>query len=119
MSGNPALSPACRDGFCPSFVSVVVGNVRRVASSQEVPRHLQLLPEPKRPNLSAKRSYNILVTGIGGTGVVTISAMITMAAHLEGRACQAIDQFGMAQKGGAVTSHIRLASETKIGRAHV
>ncbi len=108
---------SCRDGFCPSFVSVVGGNVRRVASSQEVPRHLQLLPEPERPNLSAKRSYNILVTGIGGTGVVTISAMITMAAHLEGRACQAIDQFGMAQKGGAVTSHIRLASETSVIKA--
>ncbi|MDG2075861.1 MAG: indolepyruvate ferredoxin oxidoreductase family protein [Arenicellales bacterium] len=108
---------SCRDGFCPSFVSVIGGNVRRVASSQEVPRHLQLLPEPERPHLTAKRSYNILVTGIGGTGVVTISAMITMAAHLEGRACQAIDQFGMAQKGGAVTSHIRLAGETSAIRA--
>lgn len=108
---------SCREGFCPSFVSVVGGKVRRIAANQEVPRHLQLLPEPQRPSLEEKQSYNILVTGIGGTGVVTISAMITMAAHIEGRACQAVDQFGMAQKGGAVTSHIRLASEASAIKA--
>ena len=101
---------SCREGFCPSFVSVQGGRLRRLAGVAEVPRHLQLLPEPDRPDLLNDRPYNILVTGIGGTGVVTISAMITMAAHLEGQACQAIDQFGMAQKGGAVTSHIRLAA---------
>ena len=101
---------SCHEGFCPSFVSVVGGRLRRVAAAEGVPRHLQLLPEPQRPELSGQQPYNILVTGIGGTGIVTISAMITMAAHLEGHACQAIDQFGMAQKGGAVTSHIRLAS---------
>ncbi len=108
---------SCREGFCPSFVSVRGGKVRRLAGVQEVPKHLQLLPEPVRPQLSNDRAYNILVTGIGGTGVVTISAMITMAAHLEGQSCQAIDQFGMAQKGGAVTSHIRLSATADAIRA--
>ena len=103
---------SCRDGFCPSFVSVLGGKPKKTALATVVPRHLRLLPEPRRPELSHSTPYNILVTGIGGTGVVTVGAMITMAAHLEGRACQAIDQFGMAQKGGAVTSHIRLAKST-------
>ena len=100
---------SCREGFCPSFVSVIGGNPKKSALASAVPRHLRLLPEPQRPSLGDDSPYNILVTGIGGTGVVTVGAMITMAAHLEGHACQAIDQFGMAQKGGAVTSHIRLA----------
>ena len=108
---------SCREAFCPGFVSVRGGRLRRLASVSEIPRHLQLLPEPVRPDLLTDQPYNILVTGIGGTGVVTISAMITMAAHLEGRACQAIDQFGMAQKGGAVTSHIRLAATANAIRA--
>ena len=101
---------SCRDGFCPSFVSVLGGKPKKTPLAGTVPRHLSLLPEPQRPALEDTTPYNILVTGIGGTGVVTVGAMITMAAHLEGKACQAIDQFGMAQKGGAVTSHIRLAN---------
>ena len=102
---------SCREGFCPSFVSVVGGRPRRSSARSEVPVHLKLLPEPARAAIPEGSTYNILVTGIGGTGVVTIGAMITMAAHLEGRACSAVDQFGMAQKGGAVTSHIRIAAQ--------
>ncbi len=101
---------SCVEGFCPSFVSVVGGKPRRSAVGREVPAHLAVLPEPVRPSLGPGRTHNILVTGIGGTGVVTIGAMITMAAHLEGLAASAVDQFGMAQKGGAVTSHIRIAA---------
>ena len=104
---------SCREGFCPSFVSVLGGKPKKTALATTVPRHLSLLPEPERPGLSDATPYNILVTGIGGTGVVTVGAMITMAAHLEGHACQAIDQFGMAQKGGAVTSHIRVAKSAE------
>ena len=100
---------SCVNGFCPSFVSLPGAVPRQVATEIEVPRALQLLPEPERPALPEAGTYNVLVTGIGGTGVVTVGAMLTMAAHLEGNACSSVDQFGMAQKGGAVTSHIRLA----------
>ena len=100
---------SCVKGFCPSFVSLPGAVPRRVATETEVPRALQLLPEPERPALPEAGTYNVLVTGIGGTGVVTVGAMLTMAAHIEGHACSSVDQFGMAQKGGAVTSHIRLA----------
>ena len=67
-----------------------------------------MLLEPELPTL--KDPYNILVTGIGGTGVVTIGALLGMAAHLEGKGCSIMDMTGLAQKGGAVFSHIRVAS---------
>ena len=100
---------SCLEGFCPSFVTVVGAEVRKAGVNLEVPSELARLPDPELPSLDSHPSYNILVTGIGGTGVVTVGALITMAAHLEGKACAAVDQFGMAQKGGAVTSHIRIA----------
>src|SRR4029078_12669102 len=65
------------------------------------------LPEPPRPAI--ERTYNIIVTGVGGSGVVTIGAILGMAAHLEGKGCGMIDMAGLAQKGGAVYSHVRLA----------
>ena len=99
----------CSEGFCPSFVTVHGAKPRRVSAGGRVPDHLRELPDPELPDLR-QRPYGILVTGIGGTGVVTVGAMITMAAHLEGKACSSVDQFGMAQKGGAVTSHLRIAA---------
>ena len=101
---------SCAEGFCPSFVSVIGGIPRKAGAVAEVPDKLRLLPEPKRPALVDGEAYSILITGIGGTGVVTISALLTMAAHMEGKAFSTIDQFGMAQKGGAVSSHVRLAA---------
>src|SRR5205823_3189224 len=65
------------------------------------------LPEPRLPELS--QPYGILVTGVGGTGVVTIGALLGMAAHMEGKGCSILDMTGLAQKGGAVFSHVRLA----------
>ncbi|MBT3330030.1 MAG: indolepyruvate ferredoxin oxidoreductase family protein, partial [Rhodospirillaceae bacterium] len=100
---------SCAEGFCPSFVSVVGGIPRKIAARSDVPDKLRLLPEPVRPELLEGDTYGVLITGIGGTGVVTISALLTMAAHMEGKAFSTIDQFGMAQKGGAVSSHVRLA----------
>ncbi|MDP6707761.1 MAG: indolepyruvate ferredoxin oxidoreductase family protein [Alphaproteobacteria bacterium] len=100
---------SCAEGFCPSFVNVIGARPRSAAGGREVPRELALLPEPTRPVPAAGESFDILVTGIGGTGVVTIAALLTMAAHMEGKAFSTIDQFGMAQKGGAVTSHVRIA----------
>ena len=65
------------------------------------------LPEPSRPKLG--RTYNIIVTGVGGTGIVTIGGILGMAAHLEGKGVGVIDMAGLAQKGGAVYSHMRIA----------
>ncbi|HYM03114.1 MAG TPA: DUF6537 domain-containing protein, partial [Stellaceae bacterium] len=68
-----------------------------------------LLPEPALPALAAP--YGVLVAGVGGTGVVTIGALLGMAAHLEGKGCSVLDMTGLAQKGGAVLSHIRIAAK--------
>src|SRR6202007_585396 len=65
-------------------------------------------PEPAKRELT-DRPYSIIVTGVGGTGVVTIGAILGMAAHLEGKGCGMIDMAGLAQKGGAVYSHVKLA----------
>jgi indolepyruvate ferredoxin oxidoreductase len=101
----------CADGFCPSFVSVIGGRPRRSVDRRLMPANLTQLPEPVRPELGGGRPYKILVTGVGGTGVATIGALLTMAAHLEGLGCAAVDQFGMAQKGGPVTSHVQIAQK--------
>ncbi len=101
---------SCVKGFCPSFVSVLGGKLKKSAAVVEVPAHLRMLPEPERPALEGDAVYSILVTGVGGTGVVTIGTLLSMAVHMEGKHFSTVDQFGMAQKGGAVTSHIRLAN---------
>src|SRR5213595_2362547 len=96
---------SCVNGFCPSFVTVVGGNLRKPqkVASGEFPA----LPEPTLASTAAP--YGILVTGIGGTGVVTIGALLGMAAHLEGKGCSVLDMTGLAQKNGAVVSHVRIA----------
>jgi indolepyruvate ferredoxin oxidoreductase len=102
---------SCLNGFCPSFVTVEGGKLRRPEAVAQAGSDTidAALPEPILPTLD--RPYNILVTGIGGTGVVTIGALLGMASHLEGKACTVMDQTGLAQKGGAVVSHIRLATD--------
>ena len=67
------------------------------------------LPEPDRAEIGNGDTYNIMVTGVGGTGVVTITALLTMAAHIEEMAYSSVDQTGISQKGGSVVSHVRLA----------
>ena len=108
---------SCVEGFCPSFVSVQGAKPRRGGARIEVPAGLAALPEPERPRLGDGRVFSMLVAGVGGTGVVTIGALVTMAAHLEGIAFSTVDQFGMAQKGGAVTSHVRIAAHSDDMRA--
>ena len=108
---------SCVEGFCPSFVTVQGAKPRRGGARIEVPAGLSALPEPDRPRLGDGRPFSILVAGVGGTGVVTIGALVTMAAHLEGIAFSTVDQFGMAQKGGAVTSHVRIAARPEDMRA--
>ena len=95
---------SCLKGFCPSFVTVEGATPKaRAADDIDIPE----LPEPSVPALD--RAWNLMITGIGGTGVVTIGALLTMAAHLEGKAGSEMQMAGLAQKGGAVSIHCRLA----------
>jgi len=95
---------SCVAGFCPSFVTVEGGSLRR---GRGVAADVAGLPEPALPDLAAP--YSLLIGGIGGTGVITVGALIGMAAHLEGKGVLVLDMTGLAQKGGAVLSHVRLA----------
>ena len=96
---------SCVKGFCPSFVTVDAVKLRR----RRVPVQ-QLAGLPNAPALAIEGSFGILVTGVGGTGVLTLGALIAMAAHLEGKGCSTLDFTGLAQKNGAVTSHIRITA---------
>jgi indolepyruvate ferredoxin oxidoreductase len=97
---------SCLKGFCPSFVTVEGAKLKR-GKAVEAPADLPVLPEPAQPAIA--QTYSIIVTGVGGTGIVTIGGVLGMAAHLEGKGIGIIDQAGLAQKGGAVYSHIRIA----------
>jgi indolepyruvate ferredoxin oxidoreductase len=99
---------SCVSGFCPSIVTVHGGSMRRGEALQTTAGDFADLPEPAPPNLS--NPYGILIAGVGGTGVVTIGALLGMAAHLEGKGATVLDMTGLAQKGGAVMSHVRLAN---------
>ncbi|HMS81249.1 MAG TPA: indolepyruvate ferredoxin oxidoreductase family protein, partial [Burkholderiaceae bacterium] len=114
---------SCVKGFCPSFVTVEGGTLRAgrtpaaadagAQAAPELPAALRELPEPGAVvgiGESGNRSYGVLVTGIGGTGVVTIGQLIGMAAHLEGKGISVLDMAGLAQKGGAVFSHVQIAA---------
>ncbi|MEC9186035.1 MAG: 2-oxoacid:acceptor oxidoreductase family protein, partial [Pseudomonadota bacterium] len=103
---------SCVNGFCPSFVTVHGTDLKKPKiSTQEVavPDIFEALPDPELP--STEEPYAMLVTGIGGTGVVTIGAIVAMAAHIEGKGCSVLDMVGLAQKGGAVLTHIRVADK--------
>jgi indolepyruvate ferredoxin oxidoreductase len=95
---------SCLKGFCPSFVTVEGGQLRKPPKAEVA--DFTSLPEPTLP--STAEPYNILVTGVGGTGVVTIGALLGMAAHLESKGCSVLDMTGLAQKNGAVVSHVRI-----------
>jgi indolepyruvate ferredoxin oxidoreductase len=101
---------SCVNGFCPSFVTVHGGQLRtrdrEAAAYEHDPLEHLPLPAPR----AIAEPYGILVTGIGGTGVITVGALIGMAAHLEGKGCTVLDFTGLAQKNGAVMSHVRLAA---------
>ena len=130
---------SCVNGFCPSFVTILGGDMRcptdaekskdgtpaepRVVAldggmvtvadspvsanaSESPPTSIVQIPEPEKVSLNG--GYNIVITGVGGTGVITIGALMGMAAHIEGIGCAVLDMTGMAQKGGAVMSHLRM-----------
>jgi indolepyruvate ferredoxin oxidoreductase len=100
---------SCVKGFCPSFVSIDGGRLRKRAPADL--GDLGAIAEPaSKPGLD--KPYNIAVAGVGGTGVLTIGALLGMAAHIEGKASMILDMSGLAQKGGAVLSHVRLSRNT-------
>ena len=101
---------SCLNGFCPSFVTIE-GTRRRTKAASDVDAvtRAAMLPLPVSPALD--RPYDLLVTGVGGTGVITVGALIAMAAHLEGRGISVLDFTGFAQKFGPVLSYLRLASK--------
>src|SRR5215467_13205649 len=100
---------SCVDGFCPSFVTVHGGKLKRLENTAVDSGQLFAdLPLPAAPGLD--KPYNILVTGIGGTGVITVGALLGMAAHVDGKGCSSLDFTGLAQKNGAVMSHVRIAA---------
>ena len=98
---------SCIRGFCPSFVTVEGGALRKGKAATPGEGLFAQLPEPALP--STAEPWGMLVTGVGGTGVVTIGALLGMAAHLEGKGVLVLDMAGLAQKGGAVWSHVRIA----------
>ncbi|RJG03435.1 indolepyruvate ferredoxin oxidoreductase family protein [Noviherbaspirillum sedimenti] len=109
---------SCLEGFCPSFVTVEGGQLKRplAVKASGAPGSVDAAganawPELPMPALPASdHPYNILVAGIGGTGVITIGQILAMAAHIEGKGCTVLDMSGLAQKGGPVMSHVRIAA---------
>jgi indolepyruvate ferredoxin oxidoreductase len=99
---------SCLKGFCPSFVTVEGAKLKR-GKGITLPPNATALPDPALPDIDG--TYGVIVTGIGGTGIITIGAILGMAAHLEGKGVGIIDMAGIAQKGGAVHSHIRFANK--------
>ncbi|MBL8381472.1 MAG: indolepyruvate ferredoxin oxidoreductase family protein [Burkholderiales bacterium] len=120
---------SCVNGFCPSFVTVEGGGLRKPAAPKLAASAkagadataMPAFPAPAVPDVA--RPFNILVTGIGGTGVITIGQIVAVAAHIEGKSAQVLDMSGLAQKGGQVTSHVQIAAAaddlhaTRVGTA--
>lgn len=105
---------SCVTGFCPSFVTVEGGKLKKPAKTKIEPGNaldVTRLPYPALPKTEVP--FGVLVTGVGGTGVITIGQIMAMAAHLQGKACSVLDMTGLAQKGGAVMSHVRLADKAE------
>ncbi len=100
---------SCVDGFCPSFVTVHGAKIRKAAGLAGSADPLAGVPEPAPYSLD-RDGWAAVIDGVGGTGVVTIGAILGMAAHLEGKGCGMIDMAGLAQKGGAVFTHVRIAA---------
>src|SRR5205085_2007389 len=103
---------SCLKGFCPSFVTVAGAKLKQGAGDAALPflsgeGERGSIAEPKLPSIA--QTYDIIITGVGGTGVVTVGGILGMAAHLEGKGVGVLDMAGLAQKGGAVYSHMRIA----------
>jgi len=99
---------SCVNGFCPSFVTVHGARMRKAGGIAGKSDPLAGVPEPAPRALGS--GWSSIIDGVGGTGVVTVGAILGMAAHLEGKGCGLIDMAGLAQKGGSVFTHVRIAA---------
>ena len=99
---------SCLNGFCPSFITLRGANLK---NADGAPFKVPDLPDPDLPNIEG--TYNIVVAGIGGTGVLTVDSILAMAAHLDKKGVGVIQMLGFAQKGGAVASHCRIAKTSE------
>ncbi|MFN4115569.1 MAG: indolepyruvate ferredoxin oxidoreductase family protein, partial [Inhella sp.] len=115
---------SCVKGFCPSFVTVEGGQLKKAKAKKVSPFDVALLGEIPHPQLPhCEEAWGIVVAGVGGTGVITIGQLLGMAAHLEGKGVVTQDAAGLAQKGGSTWSHIQIADTqdaihcTKVGTA--
>src|SRR5690606_17118600 len=115
---------SCLKGFCPSFITVEGGQLKKKAKSKAAtPAELGELPEPALPALRGGQVWGIVVAGVGGTGVITIGQLLGVAAHIEGKGIVTQDAAGLAQKGGATWSHVLIGDTqndirtTRVGTA--
>ncbi len=115
---------SCLKGFCPSFVTVEGGQLKKKAKNKaDTPLELGALPDPAVPVLARDQVWGIVVAGVGGTGVITIGQLLGMAAHIEGKGIVTQDAAGLAQKGGATWSHALIGESqdairtTRVGTA--
>ncbi len=114
---------SCLNGFCPSFVTVEGGQLKRAAKDRPLPSLSSLGELPEPAIAPVEKPWGIVVAGVGGTGVITIGQLLGMAAHIEGKGVITQDAAGLAQKGGATWSHIQIAASgesihtTKVGTA--
>ena len=100
---------SCLKGFCPSFVTVVGGGPRKPAPAAVPAGAFDSLPDPALP--AADPEWDVLIAGVGGTGVITVGAVLGMAAHIEGKGASVFDMTGLSQKNGAVYSHLKIAAD--------
>nr|WP_315526108.1 indolepyruvate ferredoxin oxidoreductase family protein [uncultured Achromobacter sp.] len=101
---------SCVEGFCPSFVTAEGAVLRKPARSDAGEPPLPDAPLPASASIAGGAAYRVVIAGVGGTGVVTIGALLGAAAHIEGKGVTVLDMAGLAQKGGAVLSHVQLAN---------
>ena len=115
---------SCLKGFCPSFVTVEGGSLKKKAKNKaNSPFEMGAIPEPLVPQLAQGQVWGVVVAGVGGTGVITIGQLLGMATHIEGKGIVTQDAAGLAQKGGATWSHVLIGDSqssirtTRVGTA--
>ncbi|WNC73617.1 indolepyruvate ferredoxin oxidoreductase family protein [Thalassotalea psychrophila] len=100
----------CNDGFCPSFVTVLGGKVRKGKGAASSIADLPHIPDATPYELQGDTTFNIIITGVGGTGVITVGQILGMAAHVDNKGVSVVEQLGFAQKGGPVKSHVKIGN---------
>ena len=101
---------SCTKGYCPSFLTITGGTLKKKSNSLENAHDFKEFKLPDPTTAEINKPFNILITGIGGSGVITLGAILGTAAHLEGKGSSTLDVAGLAQRNGPVTSHLRVSN---------